>query len=110
MVFKTMSRRAISERLVKQLLKDGQTRPVKGFKKKRDGSPFSAGLVWDNDEQRVRFWFPDRAAADRPVGPRVGQPCPVCDKGTIIKGRRSLGCSRWREGCEYRAEAGAPPR
>ena len=31
-----------------------------------------------------------------------GQTCPVCGKGTIIKGRTAYGCSRWREGCSFR--------
>ncbi len=112
-VFGTMSRRAISERMVQQLLRDGRTRPVKGFKKKRDGSPFAAGLCWDADEKRVRFWFPDSSSPGGPpspvdkAGPRVGQPCPVCEQGTVIQGKRALGCSRWREGCTFRTDAGA---
>lgn len=32
----------------------------------------------------------------------VGKPCPLCGKGTIIKGKAAYGCSRWREGCTYR--------
>jgi len=32
----------------------------------------------------------------------VGMPCPVCKQGTIIKGKTAYGCSRWREGCNYR--------
>lgn len=32
----------------------------------------------------------------------VGAPCPVCGKGTIIKGNTAYGCSRWREGCDFR--------
>lgn len=32
----------------------------------------------------------------------VGTTCPVCGKGTIIKGKTAYGCSRWREGCNYR--------
>ncbi|WP_299339766.1 DNA topoisomerase 3 [uncultured Prevotella sp.] len=32
----------------------------------------------------------------------VGAPCPVCGKGTIIKGKTAYGCSRWREGCDFR--------
>lgn len=32
----------------------------------------------------------------------VGAPCPVCGKGTIIKGKTAYGCSRWREGCKFR--------
>ena len=32
----------------------------------------------------------------------VGTVCPVCGKGTIIKGKTAYGCSRWREGCTFR--------
>lgn len=32
----------------------------------------------------------------------AGAPCPVCGKGTIIKGKTAYGCSRWREGCNFR--------
>lgn len=32
----------------------------------------------------------------------IGMPCPLCHVGTIIKGRTAYGCSRWREGCNYR--------
>lgn len=32
----------------------------------------------------------------------VGQPCPLCGKGTIIKGNTAYGCSEWRNGCKFR--------
>ena len=32
----------------------------------------------------------------------VGQPCPLCGKGTVIKGKTAYGCSEWRNGCTYR--------
>ena len=32
---------------------------------------------------------------------KAGMRCPVCGKGTIIRGRTRYGCSRWREGCNY---------
>lgn len=32
----------------------------------------------------------------------VGQPCPLCGKGTVIKGKAAYGCSEWRNGCTYR--------
>lgn len=35
-------------------------------------------------------------------GAIVGKPCPVCGKGTIIKGKTAYGCSRWQEGCTFR--------
>ena len=31
-----------------------------------------------------------------------GQPCPLCGQGRIIRGKTAFGCSRWREGCNYR--------
>ena len=34
--------------------------------------------------------------------PLVGTTCPECGKGTIIKGKTAYGCSRWREGCNFR--------
>ena len=33
----------------------------------------------------------------------AGMQCPVCRKGTIIRGKTRYGCSRWREGCTYAA-------
>ena len=32
----------------------------------------------------------------------VGKPCPLCGKGTIIKGKTAYGCSNWKGGCQYR--------
>ena len=32
----------------------------------------------------------------------IGQPCPLCGKGHIIKGKTAYGCSEWRNGCAYR--------
>jgi len=89
-VFSTMSTRKISDRMVRQLLKSGQTAIVKGFKSKQ-GKPFEAALRWDVDAGRVGFVFP----------PRVGDRCPSCGAGKIIRGRAALGCNRWREGCSY---------
>ena len=48
----------------------------------------------------------DEQAAQQPAptqqDPLVGQPCPVCGEGHIIKGKTAYGCSRWKEGCTYR--------
>lgn len=32
----------------------------------------------------------------------VGKPCPLCGKGTIIKGKTAYGCSEWKAGCTFR--------
>ena len=32
----------------------------------------------------------------------VGMKCPLCGKGTVIRGNTQYGCSRWKEGCTWR--------
>ncbi len=34
--------------------------------------------------------------------PREGEPCPLCGRGTIIRGHTAFGCSEWRNGCTFR--------
>ena len=41
-------------------------------------------------------------ATNDPSDTLVGQPCPLCGKGTIIKGRTAYGCSEWKNGCTWR--------
>lgn len=33
---------------------------------------------------------------------RAGSPCPKCGQGKVIKGHTAYGCSRWKEGCDWR--------
>jgi len=96
-VFKKMSGRAISTRMVKALLKDGRSQPVKGFKSKK-GKAFTAGLTWDAGRDRVGFFF-----VDEPRLVQQGDACPKCKEGQVIRGRTKLGCSRWRQGCGWTA-------
>lgn len=44
---------------------------------------------------------PDCTSADDSI---IGTTCPVCGKGTIIKGKTAYGCSNWRNGCTYRVD------
>lgn len=99
-VFGTMSKRKISARMVKELLVDGRTKLVKGFKSKK-GNDFSAGLMVQEDG-KVGFWFEEREDRPRRSVTPVGQHCPGCQQGTVIAGRQAWGCSRWREGCTWR--------
>lgn len=34
----------------------------------------------------------------------AGKPCPLCGKGTIIKGKTAYGCSEWKNSCTFRQE------
>ncbi|MBW1879262.1 MAG: topoisomerase C-terminal repeat-containing protein, partial [Deltaproteobacteria bacterium] len=120
-VFKKMAGRSISRRMVTRLLREGRSRVVKGFRSKK-GRSFSAGLVVQ-EGGRVGFWFPDRKGGSStapgkatsqvpkegsvhegqkgPLLTPVGQPCPVCGRGRLIRGRAAWGCDRWREGCRF---------
>lgn len=40
--------------------------------------------------------------------PNEGDVCPKCGQGYIIKGKSAYGCSRWREGCDYRVSFELP--
>ena len=45
----------------------------------------------------------EQAAAEKqPADALVGQPCPLCGKGTVIKGKTAYGCSEWKSGCTFR--------
>lgn len=41
-------------------------------------------------------------AGQTPDDSIIGTKCPLCGKGTIIKGKTAYGCSNWRNGCTYR--------
>lgn len=45
--------------------------------------------------------IPQQASAPK-LDDIVGQECPLCHKGRIIKGRTAYGCSEWKNGCGYR--------
>ncbi len=64
------------------------------------------------------LWLAETAAAEGevPIGcvvvkddRIVGQRCPLCGKGTIIKGKTAYGCSNWKAGCTFRQPFGTPP-
>ena len=42
------------------------------------------------------------AATDNNQDSNVGTVCPLCGQGHLIKGKTAYGCSRWKEGCNYR--------
>ena len=42
---------------------------------------------------------PKKLPADDSI---IGKVCPVCGRGTIIKGKTAYGCSNWKGGCKFR--------
>lgn len=73
----SIASRELSPRMAKQLLKDRQTKPVKGWKSKA-GKAFSAGLILE-DSGNIRFHFPEPDA--------LGD-CPKCSKP--VRRRKSI--------------------
>ena len=73
-------------------------------------------VLADNSSRRVTILTEEDLKKKKPTKPKskkpaqqqqasqivAGAPCPVCGKGTIIKGKTAYGCSRWREGCKFR--------
>ena len=49
---------------------------------------------------------PQTEKAEGAAAPIVGQPCPLCGRGHIIRGRTAYGCSEWRNGCTWRQPFG----
>ena len=53
--------------------------------------------------EKILFYFSPTSAPVLTKGKlKVGDPCPKCHQGHIIQGKTALGCSRWREGCDFR--------
>lgn len=66
-------------------------------------------VLSDNSNRRITLQapVPKSASAANPAMPSgqdtwVGQPCPLCGKGTIMKGKTAYGCSEWKSGCSFR--------
>ena len=72
-----------------------------------DTTPVSIG-VSDGEVHKKRKNAGNKVPAPSPSSttkkdePVVGAPCPKCHTGHIIKGKTAYGCSRWKEGCDYR--------
>lgn len=78
-----------------------------------DPRPMEALMAEAQEEARKKAEAANEAEAKkkRPKGtkrkaaPKVvkeGDKCPKCKEGIILRGRQSLGCSRYREGCDFR--------
>lgn len=83
-----IAQRAISPTMARSLLKDGETKTVKGFRS-RAGKEFAAGLQFDAD-YKVKFAFSDPDA--------IGD-CPACGKPVRPRGK-VFTCDTGRE-CSF---------
>ena len=90
--------------IVNDVLRDNSNRRVTTLSeedlKKKKATKKKAATKKKSEDQTVAPANTQPAAQNN--DPLVGTTCPVCGKGTIIKGKTSYGCSRWREGCNFR--------
>lgn len=73
-------------------------------------------VLSDNTNRKVSVGEQEKVKEAKPKAPRVkksqtkekkeesieGKACPKCGKGIILKGKTAYGCSRWKEGCDFR--------
>lgn len=84
----TIQEAVSSKEQEKEAPKKRERKPSVPKEKKPKATPKTAATIPANSQQTV--------------DPMVGQICPVCGKGTIIKGKTAYGCSDWKNGCTYR--------
>jgi DNA topoisomerase-3 len=88
-IWKEIAGKKITPAHVKQLLAEGITEEISGFKSKA-GNTFNAQLVLGEDN-KVGFKFAEREA--------IGT-CPACGK-EITEGKKGYGCSGYKDGCKF---------
>jgi DNA topoisomerase-3 len=90
-VWKEIAGKKITAKQARDLLAQGKTGVIKGFKSKA-GKSFEAALVLARDG-KVGFEFADKAAES------LGR-CPLCGK-EVIEGKKGWGCSGYKDGCKF---------
>jgi DNA topoisomerase-3 len=69
---------------------------------RRDDTPSSKKSSEGMSFQRKAVGERESMPSDTNPDDIIGQPCPLCGKGHIIKGKTAYGCSEWRNGCGWR--------
>ena len=109
MIFGEIAKRAISATMIKELLTQGKTKTVKGFKSNRTGKEFSAALSLD-ENSKVIFDFSEANSTQQKSSSKkkqsspstpVGMSCPNCKRGRLIQGRTAWGCNQYASGCKF---------
>ncbi len=87
--------KTLSDGQIKDLVEKGQTKVIKGFKKKDGTDTYDARLVIGVDFKVV-------LEGSQPLAPGSESglgTCPQCQQGTVRLTPKGAGCSRWKEGC-----------
>jgi len=103
----TFLEKKLSETQLRRLMKHGATVQLKGFRE--NGKKINGRLRFDKEYALVLE--PKTAPARKAkAAPQCRDAmhcvstlrCPRCSEGKVVKGKTAYGCSRWREGCDFR--------
>jgi len=107
-IWKEQRGKELTEAQIKDLILKGQTKVIKGFKKKDGSGTYDAALVI-NEEFKVvlegsGFGSGAASGAGAAAAGSGGAPidlgeCPQCKQGKVRQTPKGAGCSRWKEGC-----------
>lgn len=90
--------KSISEKMAEQLIKNGRTELIKGFKNAQ-GAVFDAFLIWNAGEQKISFEFPTQSDIETKLF------CPICN-GKILTTPYGFKCQNYKkeeDGCSFSA-------
>ncbi len=85
--------------IVHQVLCDNTNRRVTALPQEPSAAPRAAKTPKTQKSTRKKK-TPETAT----VVVKAGDACPRCGQGVLITGKTALGCSRWKEGCDFRSE------
>jgi DNA topoisomerase-3 len=89
----------ISTKQYLRLLQKGCTVNLKGFQRSTGSSE---GLIRFNDDFVLLLEENKTTRSLEKKGSQNSISCPICEKGTVIKGKTAYGCSAYKEGCNFR--------
>lgn len=91
--------KTISENQYLRLIKKGSTVNLKGFK---TATGDKEGLIRFNE--KFQLVLVEKKVANSAASKKTPLVilCPLCNKGTIIRGKTAYGCSAYKEGCDFR--------
>ncbi|RAU81723.1 type IA DNA topoisomerase [Pontibacter arcticus] len=88
--------KSLTEKQVTALLTKGKTPAIKGFKDEASHS-YDAILTLNPTTYQLQLEKTEKVPAADPFAQ-----CPRCKQGSLLKGSAAYGCSRFREGCQFR--------
>ena len=92
----------LSEKQLLRLLKKGSTLLIKNFKKT---DKKINGILSFDENYEIKFVEKREEVEYKKF---VGNICPKCQKGKVIKGKSAFGCSEWKKGCSFRTAFDSP--